>query len=81
VLVSDIGLPDRDGYDLMRTVRRRGVSIPAIALTAFASDDDAELARSAGFQQHLAKPVAPAAIIHAVERAVGAGAGSGVAAS
>jgi len=60
VLVSDVGMPDQDGYDLVREVRHRGydaLSLPAIALTAFAHDSAASDATSAGFQVHLAKPV------------------------
>ncbi len=61
VLVSDIGMPDIDGYELIRMVRElpaeRGGSIPAIALTAFARADDRTRARLAGYQAHLSKPV------------------------
>lgn len=70
VLISDIGMPNVDGYELMRRVRacdseacRR---IPAIALTAFARAEDAAKARSAGFQMHMAKPVEPAALISSI---------------
>lgn len=61
VLVSDIGMPDEDGYDLIRQVRIRegqgGSSVPAIALTGYASTEDHDRALEAGFQLHLAKPV------------------------
>lgn len=57
VIVSDIGMPDRDGYEFLRQLRRRNVQIPAIALTAFARKEDADRAYSAGYQAHLAKPV------------------------
>lgn len=59
-LVSDIGMPDQDGYDLIREVRRRGhraEELPAVALTAFVREEDVSKATSAGFQRHLAKPV------------------------
>ncbi|HEX4055041.1 MAG TPA: ATP-binding protein [Tepidisphaeraceae bacterium] len=62
VLVSDLGMPDRDGYDLIREVRRRGYhakDLPAVALTAFVHKDDAREALLAGFQVHLSKPVDP----------------------
>jgi PAS domain S-box-containing protein len=63
VLVSDIGMPGRDGYDLIREVRARGSEnggqIPAIALTGYAAAQDGERALSAGYQSHLAKPVEP----------------------
>ncbi len=60
VLVSDIGMPDMDGYQLIEEVRRRGFSdavLPAIALTAFASAADRQRALAAGFQAHVAKPL------------------------
>ena len=61
VLVSDVGLPERDGYDLLREVRARESGgdrrMPAIALTAFASEEDRAKALAAGFDAHVAKPV------------------------
>jgi signal transduction histidine kinase len=60
LLISDIGMPIRDGYDLIRTLRAQGYDsgrLPAIALTAFAGSIDRELALAAGFQRHLAKPL------------------------
>ena len=59
VLVSDIGLPGEDGYDLIRKARERGFAGPAAALTAFARAEDRRRALLAGFQIHLAKPVHP----------------------
>jgi len=59
ILISDIGLPNEDGYALIRQIRDRGEQIPAIALTAYAGIDNRELAIAAGFQQHLAKPFNP----------------------
>lgn len=59
VLVSDIGMPDMDGYQLVSEVRRRGSTrerLPAVALTAFASALDRQKAFDAGFQAHVAKP-------------------------
>jgi CheY-like chemotaxis protein len=53
-------MPDQDGYDLIREVRRRGNyagNLPALALTAFAHSDNAREAISAGFQSHVSKPV------------------------
>jgi CheY-like chemotaxis protein len=59
--VTDIGMPGRDGYDLIRELRalapERGGSIPAVALTGYASLDEKERALSEGFQIHLSKPV------------------------
>ena len=70
VLVSDIGMPGHDGYELIRTIRQmeHGDHIPAIALTAFARQEDRELAIHAGFQLHLSKPVEPAELSAAVAR-------------
>ena len=67
VLVSDIGLPDIDGYELVRRVRqlepREGGRTPAIAVTAHASSDDRTRALRAGFQAHLTKPVDPRELV------------------
>ena len=63
VLVSDIGMPGEDGYELIRRVRALGPgrgSVPAAALTAYARDDDRIRALLAGFQIHIPKPVNPA---------------------
>ena len=60
-LISDIGLPGEDGYDLIRKVRAlpplEGGGIPAIALTGYVSVQDRKLALRAGYQEHLPKPV------------------------
>ncbi|HET8698063.1 MAG TPA: PAS domain S-box protein, partial [Gammaproteobacteria bacterium] len=67
VLISDIGLPDVDGYELLREIRRMDASasggIPAIALTAYARAEDRLLAFRAGYQAHVAKPVDPAELV------------------
>lgn len=60
LLVSDIGLPESDGYALIRKVRASGKSsrdLPAVALTAFARAEDRRRALVAGFQSHVTKPV------------------------
>jgi CheY-like chemotaxis protein len=61
VLISDIGMPEMDGYDLIRQIRRlhpdAGGRVPAIALTAFAHGSDHREALRAGYDRHLAKPV------------------------
>jgi signal transduction histidine kinase/ActR/RegA family two-component response regulator len=66
VLVSDIGMPDEDGYVFLRRVRDlpadRGGLTPAVALTAYATESDRTRALAAGFQVHVAKPVEPAAL-------------------
>jgi signal transduction histidine kinase/CheY-like chemotaxis protein len=84
VLVSDIGMPEVDGYELVRRLRRLGAAgggeIPAIALTAFTRQQDREEALRAGFTAYLAKPVAPAELVAtvaglALQRVGGMGAG------
>ena len=61
VIVSDIGMPETDGYQFMREVRNlpahKGGQTPAIALTAFNGVEDQTKAIDAGFQKHLSKPV------------------------
>jgi CheY-like chemotaxis protein/two-component sensor histidine kinase len=62
LMISDIGLPEMDGYDLIQNVRRQpspGRDIPAIALTAYARSEDRTRALRAGYQAHIAKPVEP----------------------
>jgi PAS domain S-box-containing protein len=70
ILISDIGMPDFDGYDLIRKVRSlhdsRVRSIPAIALTAYARNEDRQRALLAGFQMHVSKPVEPRELIAGV---------------
>jgi PAS domain S-box-containing protein len=66
MLLSDIGLPDMDGYDLIRAIRQPGgpdANMPAIALTAFARAEDRTRALRAGFNAHVAKPVDPNELI------------------
>ncbi len=67
LLLSDLGMPDEDGYSLIGKVRSleadQGGNVPAIALTAFASARDREMVLSAGFQMHVTKPVDPAELI------------------
>ncbi|WP_414579093.1 ATP-binding protein [Anabaena sp. CCY 9402-a] len=75
VLVSDISMPDMDGYMLIRQVRswvrEQNGQIPAIALTAFARQYDQEQAFAAGYQIHLAKPVNAEELVAAVRRLIG----------
>jgi CheY-like chemotaxis protein len=70
VLVSDVGMPEHDGFELMRNVRAlgpaRGGSVPAIALTAYASAEDRRKSLEAGFEQHVTKPVEPARFVAVV---------------
>jgi CheY-like chemotaxis protein len=75
VLISDIGMPVKDGYQLMREVRAlpasRGGRISAIALTAFARSEDRTKAMLAGYQLHLAKPIEPRELAAAVRSLAG----------
>lgn len=74
VLVSDIGLPGRDGYELILAVRAsesRAARIPAIALTAFGRPADKEFALGAGFDVHLAKPLQPQQLVNEIARLLG----------
>jgi PAS domain S-box-containing protein len=68
VLVSDIGMPGEDGYELIRRVRERhdARALPALALTAYARAEDREKVMAAGFQHHVAKPLDPARVISLV---------------
>ena len=74
-LLSDIGMPDMDGYMLVRQVRalpaEQGGTIPAIALTAYAGEIDYQQAMAAGFQQHIAKPIEPQVLIQAIASLLG----------
>jgi CheY-like chemotaxis protein len=71
ILLSDIAMPEQDGYDLLQHMRQRPEGkIPAIALTAFASQSRREQSLRAGFQQHLTKPVEPEDLIQAILQAV-----------
>ena len=74
VLVSDIGMPDEDGYALIASLRATEAQIPAVALTAYASREDKVRLLSAGFQAHVPKPLEVAElvpVIASLRRAVG----------
>jgi signal transduction histidine kinase len=66
VIVSDIGMPDMDGYELIRALRARGVKTPAVAVTAFARSEDRIRALTAGFNMHVAKPLEPRELVAVV---------------
>jgi signal transduction histidine kinase/ActR/RegA family two-component response regulator len=66
VLVCDIAMPGKDGYDVIREVRKRSPDLPAVALTAFTHETNEKRALQAGFQIHLARPVDPSRLVRAV---------------
>ncbi|WOD41807.1 PAS domain-containing protein [Nodosilinea sp. E11] len=70
VLVSDIGMPNVDGYSLLRQIRAlppaQGGQTPAVALTAYAREDDRRRAIASGFQHHVTKPLEPKRLVQAV---------------
>ena len=75
VLCADIGMADEDGFSLIRQVRAMGTEaggqIPAVAITAYASDRERQQVMDAGFQMHIAKPVDPTQLIRAVANLTG----------
>ena len=75
VIVSDIGMPEEDGYSLIRKVRNmrpeEGGTTLAIALTGYAGPEEIERASSAGFQVHLPKPAEPSVLINTIAQLCG----------
>jgi CheY-like chemotaxis protein len=75
VLISDIGMPHEDGYGLVKKVRKLrskwAKEITAVALTAYATDEDRNKALSAGFQTHVTKPIEPKELVNSIASAVG----------
>jgi CheY-like chemotaxis protein len=74
-VISDIGMPERDGYDLIRSIRglsdAAGGKTPAAALTALARAEDRKRAMLAGFQSHISKPVDASELIAVVATLTG----------
>ncbi|HTU63150.1 MAG TPA: hybrid sensor histidine kinase/response regulator, partial [Polyangiales bacterium] len=66
LLLSDIGMPGRDGYEFMREIRALGALTPAAALTAFARAEDRRRALDAGYSAHITKPIDPAELLSVV---------------
>jgi PAS domain S-box-containing protein len=70
LIISDIGMPGRDGYDLVKSLRalppERGGRLPAVALTAYARSEDETRALREGFQMHIPKPFEPTELITAI---------------
>jgi len=75
VLISDIGMPEQDGYELMRRIRElpveKGGLIPALALTGYATRKDRDLSLSAGYHRHIAKPIEQGELVAAIASLVG----------
>ncbi len=74
LLVSDIGMPIEDGYSLIRRVRKLAshhAGIPAVALTAYATDEDRSQALLAGFQMHVPKPIEPESFVTSIASVLG----------
>jgi PAS domain S-box-containing protein len=74
LLLADVGMPEEDGYSLIRRIRalegqQNGSRLPAIAVTAYATATDRERALAEGYDGHVAKPVDPAALTRAIARA------------
>jgi CheY-like chemotaxis protein len=76
ILVSDIGLPDMTGYDLMRQIKGH-FGIPGVALTGYGMDDDLQRSHEAGFADHIVKPVDAAQLEVVMCRVVARGNGNG----
>jgi signal transduction histidine kinase/DNA-binding response OmpR family regulator len=75
LLVSDIGMPNEDGYSLIKKLRKlrskRAKQIPAVALTAYATKEDKARTLSSGFQMHVAKPIEPESLVMSIAAALG----------
>ena len=73
LLLSDLGLPDGSGLDLIRELRSKGCSVPAIALSGYGQEQDIQQSLEAGFASHLTKPVSLWKLADAITKAVGQG--------
>ena len=67
ILVSDLAMPNEDGYSLISRVRETGNLLPALALTAYARPEDEVRVRNAGFQRHVVKPFDPDELVRAIQ--------------
>jgi DNA-binding response OmpR family regulator len=77
IILSDIGMPNQDGYEFIAEIRRSGNKIPALALTAFARSEDRIRALQAGFQMHIAKPFEPQELLASIAALLGQGSKTG----
>jgi CheY-like chemotaxis protein len=78
VILSDVGLPGMDGHELIRRIRElesgdKQPPVLAIALTAYTRDVDQQKSTRSGFQSHLAKPIAPQALLNELAKLLGKG--------
>jgi CheY-like chemotaxis protein len=71
VIVSDIGMPQKDGYEFIRDVRKQGLMTPAVAISAYARAEDRIRSAQTGYQTHLAKPVEPAELLAVIASLAG----------
>jgi CheY-like chemotaxis protein len=71
VIVSDIGMPQKDGYEFIRDVRKQGLMTPAVALSAYARAEDRIRSAQTGYQTYLAKPVEPAELLAVIASLAG----------
>ena len=70
IIISDIGMPEIDGYELLTRLRQISHlrDVPAVALTGYASQSDSEAASRAGYDAHIAKPIEPAELERRIEQ-------------
>lgn len=66
VVLCDIGMPGKDGYEFIREMRNQGIDVPALAVTAFVRPEDRLRATRAGYQGHISKPLQPAELLASV---------------
>jgi len=71
IVISDLAMPNEDGYSLIRRIRDDGNGIPAVAITAYARPEDQAKVRAAGFQRHMSKPFDPAELVRVVRELAG----------
>ena len=76
LLLSDLGLPDASGADLMRELRARGCRMPGIALTGYGQEEDIQRSKEAGFAAHLTKPISRERLAEAIATVNGQAPGS-----
>lgn len=71
VILIAIGMPEQDGYEFMRNLRRQGIRTPAVPLSAFARSEDHIRSIQADYQTHLPKPVEPAELLAVIASLTG----------